>query len=319
MASVDALRLLRQVPSITELLLLDKDGHEQLRVSRFSIDVSGSGVDRSNEPLFRQAKAGKAAYGPVFFQRDTEPYMSMAHRGTFPDTAVSIAKVNLRFIWNVIVDIRVGKTGRAYAVDAGGRLIAHPDMSLVLRNIELTHLPQVEGGTGDSDLSPAGRIAKDMHGREVLTAHAPIAPLDWLVFVEQPVSDAFGPVYHFPSGHRPHPAGRAPDCDPCWFLPCPCDGNADPRAAGRRCARIGEGMLNHQLLLVRATSLKASATSSTRWPPVQGVRHAREESRRTHPPAADGKPRQVALPGRRKPRPPTAVACLEPVRRSANV
>ena len=39
----DALRLLRQVPAITELAQLDSTGKEQLRVSRLAMDVVGSG------------------------------------------------------------------------------------------------------------------------------------------------------------------------------------------------------------------------------------------------------------------------------------
>ena len=43
----DALRLLRQVPAITELAEIDATGHEQLRVSRLAMDVVGSGIDVS--------------------------------------------------------------------------------------------------------------------------------------------------------------------------------------------------------------------------------------------------------------------------------
>src|SRR5271169_5388923 len=39
----DALRLLRQVPAITELSQLDATGHVQLRVSRLAMDVIGGG------------------------------------------------------------------------------------------------------------------------------------------------------------------------------------------------------------------------------------------------------------------------------------
>ena len=34
--------------------------------------------------------------------------------------------------------------GRAYVVDADGRLIAHPDISLVLRNTDMARLAQVQ-------------------------------------------------------------------------------------------------------------------------------------------------------------------------------
>jgi hypothetical protein len=43
----DALRLLRQVPAITELSQLDATGKERLRVSRLAMDVVGSGTDYS--------------------------------------------------------------------------------------------------------------------------------------------------------------------------------------------------------------------------------------------------------------------------------
>ena len=42
---------LGQVPAITELAVLDDLGREQLRISRLTVDVIGSGVDRSDEPL----------------------------------------------------------------------------------------------------------------------------------------------------------------------------------------------------------------------------------------------------------------------------
>ena len=46
-APLDALRLLRQVPAITELAQIDAAGHEQLKVSRLTMDAVGSGIDDS--------------------------------------------------------------------------------------------------------------------------------------------------------------------------------------------------------------------------------------------------------------------------------
>ena len=56
---------------------------------------------------------------------------------------MSIAQVNLKLIWDVVSKIKVGERGRAYVVDADGRLIAHPDISLVLRNTDMSKLAQV--------------------------------------------------------------------------------------------------------------------------------------------------------------------------------
>ena len=105
----DALRLLRQVPAITELSQLDATGKEQLRVSRLAMDVVGSGLDLSKDPKFTEAVAKKVYYGPVYFRRESEPYMTLAVAGTRRDAGVSVAEVNLKLIWDVISQIKVGQ------------------------------------------------------------------------------------------------------------------------------------------------------------------------------------------------------------------
>src|SRR5438876_2836076 len=64
----DALRLLRQVPAITELAQLDATGKERLRVSRLAMDVVDSGTDFATAPPFTEAVAHKVYYGPVYFR-----------------------------------------------------------------------------------------------------------------------------------------------------------------------------------------------------------------------------------------------------------
>jgi signal transduction histidine kinase/CheY-like chemotaxis protein len=199
----DALRLLRQVPAITELTQLDATGKERLRVSRLAMDVVASGADLSNDPKFTEAVARKVYYGPVYFRRESEPYMTLAIAGTRRDAGVSVAEVNLKLIWDVVSQIKVGERGHAYVVDAQGRLIAHPDISLVLRNTDMSKLAQVRaarasasGGAGTSD-DPAETVqeAENIEGRRVLTAYAPVAPLGWLMFVELPAQEAYAPLY----------------------------------------------------------------------------------------------------------------------------
>ena len=191
----DGLRLLRQVPAITELSQLDSTGKEQLRVSRLAMDVVASQADLSKEPKFAEAVAHKVYYGPVYFRRESEPYMTLALTGTRRDAGVSVAEVNLKLIWDVISQIKVGNRGQAFLVDAQGRLIAHPDISLVLRNTDMSRLAQVQAartaGSGTEQL----QVSDDIQGRRVLTAYAHVAPLGWLVFVELPVAEAYAPLY----------------------------------------------------------------------------------------------------------------------------
>jgi signal transduction histidine kinase len=192
----DGLRLLRQVPAITELSQLDSSGREQLRVSRLAMDVVASQADFSKDPKFTEAVAHKVYYGPVYFRRESEPYMTLALAGTRRDAGVSVAEVNLKLIWDVVSQIKVGQRGHAYVVDSQGRLIAHPDISLVLRNTDLSKLAQVQAarsmGTGPSNEQL--QVADDIQGRRVLTAYAHVNPLRWLVFVELPVAEAYAPL-----------------------------------------------------------------------------------------------------------------------------
>jgi signal transduction histidine kinase len=193
----DGVRLLRQVPAITELAQLDASGKEQLRISRLALDVVGSQVDFSKDPTFTEAMIKKVYYGPVYFHGESEPYITLALAGTRRDAGVSVAEVNLKFIWDVVTRIKVGNHGRAYVVDADGRLIAHPDISLVLRNTDLSGLAQVQAARTSVSAAPQEQMqeAKDVQGRQVLTAYAPIVPLGWLMFVELPRDEAYAPLY----------------------------------------------------------------------------------------------------------------------------
>jgi len=195
----DSLRLLRQVPAITEVSHLDASGKEQLRVSRLAMDVVGSQADFSGEPKFLEAKSGKTYFSAVYFRKESEPYMTLAMAGSREDAGVSVAEVNLKFIWDVVSQIKVGKAGHAYVVDSRGQLIAHPDISLVLQKTDLASLPQVQaaraGPLKPDEERDEATIARDLQGRQVLTASAAIAPLGWSVFVEQPLGEAFEPLY----------------------------------------------------------------------------------------------------------------------------
>lgn len=194
----DFLRLLRQAPEVTEITYVDGTGREQLLVSRLSIDVVGSGKDYSGNPKFRVAREKGRYFSPVYFRRESEPYLSLGLRGQRREKGITIAEVNLKFVWDLISQMDVGRAGSAFVVDSNGLLIAHRDISLVLRKTDLSALRQVvsaraAAASGDTDV--VGGIARGLGGQEVLSSNAAIAPLGWLVFVESPLSEAFAPLY----------------------------------------------------------------------------------------------------------------------------
>jgi signal transduction histidine kinase len=195
---LDAVRLLRQTPALTEVAHLDANGRERYRMSRQAMDVIGSLRDFSQNPIFTEAIANKVYYGPVYFLRESEPYMTLAMAGAQRDYGVIVGQVNLKFIWDVVSQFKIDNRGEAYVVDAQGRLIAHPDISLVLRNTDLSRLAQVQAARKmqSPESSDQSGVVADLKGRKVLSAYALVAPLGWLVFAEMPVEEAYGPLYN---------------------------------------------------------------------------------------------------------------------------
>jgi hypothetical protein len=323
----DALRLLRQVPAVTELALLDASGREQLRVSRLAMDVIGSNLDLSADPKFNEAVAHKVYFGPVYLiqslgrcdpgpsdvrdigaieglgvyvtatngqikivasientpaaragimaddiivaldgdtvqgktlgqvvekmrgpvnasikltimrsghdapielsvARDVirkgarvnanrclpvsqpassgEFHMTTSLAGTRRESGVSVAKVALKLIVDMIWQLKVGEHGAAYLLDAEDRIIAHSamfmppldpkraaynvDLSLFQR--DLSGLAQVQAARAASSGPIEVRAARDINGRDVLSASASVAAPGWHVFVELPLAGA---------------------------------------------------------------------------------------------------------------------------------
>ncbi|TFV41637.1 hybrid sensor histidine kinase/response regulator [Bradyrhizobium frederickii] len=192
---LNAIRLLRLSPAIAEIAELDSRGLEQVRVSRRVADRTGSKADLSASPAFRGANESRAFYGPVYFFADTEPFMTLATRGTGRNPNVIVAEVNLRFIWDLVTGIRVGNTGKAYVVDRMGVLIAHPDLWRALQRSDLSGHADVRAALDGVGPPSGGLVKEGLTGQRVLSTYATVPSLGWLVFVELPLSEAYAPIY----------------------------------------------------------------------------------------------------------------------------
>jgi hypothetical protein len=195
----DALRLLRQVPAVSELSFLDASGLEQLRVSRLAMDVVASKTDFSQDPKFTEAVAHKVYFGPVYLRRQSEPYLTLSLAGTRREAGVSVAEVGLKLVWDLIRQIGIAGYSVAYVLDAQNRIIGHSamfapaldtagvpvdgDFSLFGRDFSRLAQVQAARATG----SRLGVVqAHDIDGREVSAVAAPIDAPGWLALVECP-------------------------------------------------------------------------------------------------------------------------------------
>ena len=193
-------KLLLIAPAVTEAIALNENGVIQVQASRLRTVLPDAKKDLSTAVPFKQAQRGKSYFGPVYFVRGSEPYMTIAvpiERFAGDVIGVLQAEVNLKYIGDVVSSITIGKAGYAYAVSRSGELIAHPDISLVLQRRNVRELAVVkaafEGGPGAS--ASHAVIAPNIHGKEVLSSFALIRDFDWAVIVDRPVEEAYEALY----------------------------------------------------------------------------------------------------------------------------
>ncbi len=316
----DAVRLMRQVPAVTEVAQLDAAGREQIRVSRLTPDVVGSQKDYSQDPFFVEAMANKVYYGPVHFLRESEPYMTLAMAGVRHDYGLIVAEVNLKFILDVVSHVQVGVSGHAYVIDPSGRLIAHPDISMVLRRTDLSRLGQVQAARSEGIAAAPEQplVVDDIEGRKVLSVHAPVELLGWLVFVELPLDEAYAPLY---SSIRRSAALLIAALVLAAFaglylarrmiLPI--------RALHDGAARIGGGDLDQQLSIETNDELEALGDQFNRMAMQLQDSYLSLERKveERNSSASAREPRKVSVSGCRKSRPTTALARIRAVRGAA--
>jgi signal transduction histidine kinase len=193
-------RLLAIAPAITEAVAIDSDGISRVAVSRLTRVLPGDEKIDSALPALQLAKEGKSYFGPVYFYRDSEPYMTIAvpiERYVGRAIGILQVQVNLKYVWDLVSKLKVGTEGYAYVVARNGDLIAHPEISLVLQRLKVAHFDQVRSAFQPrTDVkSPPWTVAKNFHARRVFSSWSPIPILGWVVFVEQPVEEVYGPLY----------------------------------------------------------------------------------------------------------------------------
>ena len=195
---LDFLRVLRNVPAVSELRHLDLAGKEQLRVSRLDPDVAGSQEDFSKSPKFLEAKGGKTYWSPVYLKNEAEPFVTLGVPVGKYAVEVTTAEVSLGPVIKLVTQIDVGPGGYAYVVDSRNRLVAHPDRGMLREFRDLSGLSQVKAARMErpapGDAGHAAVVADGLSGGRVLAAHAAIPPLGWFVFVERPAADAYAPL-----------------------------------------------------------------------------------------------------------------------------
>jgi signal transduction histidine kinase len=194
-------RLLLGAPAVTEVVAVNMEGIRQSGAARLRTVNPEGKRDFSTSKAFQAARRGSAYFGPAYFVRDVEPYMTIAvpiEHLAGEIVGVLLAEVSLIYVGeNVVARLGSGQTEYVYVVNREGDLLAHPQVNLVLQRTNVRHLDQVASalGGGATDPDSRGRLTSNLKGVKVFSSYATIPDVDWIVFVERPAEELYRPLY----------------------------------------------------------------------------------------------------------------------------
>src|SRR3954464_423694 len=180
-------QLLRQVPQVSQLSLLNAQGREQLRMTRQTVTLD-SNADFSRDARLTETLARGNSFAPAYL-RGERPFTSI----TLPhaDGSITVAEVDLDFLSEFLIDAQVGKVAFAYVPAAKGDVLAASSPGPEVGK-NLSALPQVAAVSRPGGVAPTS--GTDAKGNAVLTTSSLVPRLGWHVFFEQETAQALTPI-----------------------------------------------------------------------------------------------------------------------------
>ncbi|HEY9652865.1 MAG TPA: cache domain-containing protein [Coleofasciculaceae cyanobacterium] len=158
-------------------------------------------VNLSHSPLFLRAiKQQEDVISPVEIDPTiNQPIVSLAvpiRNEQDVVNGVLVARINLKFLWFLLYQTNVGKTGYAYVIDNRNFLVATKGKVPGLSPLQdLSNRPFIHNLTQVNPEKPL-TIYPGLKGIEVIGSIASIRSLRWKVVVELPMAEAYAPVRH---------------------------------------------------------------------------------------------------------------------------
>ena len=192
--------LLGVEPAFRQLILLDPQNQAILVSSRVSPNITPQFAVQLTSNLINSIHLDQRYTSPVYIDnQSSEPLIAMAVPvknvlGDFQGTLV--AEVNLKFMWDLVDQLKVGDSGYAYVVNSVGDILAFSDIARVLKgenvsaNYEVDEFIRNPSGTDVTDVN----AYQGLKGTTVVGTFVPLGTPDWAVISELPWSEAYREV-----------------------------------------------------------------------------------------------------------------------------
>jgi GAF domain-containing protein/HAMP domain-containing protein len=193
--------LLATQPSFRQMALLNESGTEAAQVSRVSLELSKQFTAQLQEAIASQNAQSQRFISPLYFDDITnEPLIVLAIPVDIWDFKGTLAaEVNLQFMWTLVDQLKVGKTGYVYLVDHEGNLVASKDTARVLAGENVKQISKVNefiaNPSASANITPDVESYTGFTGTKVVGAYVPLGTPQWAVVTELPYDEAYEPVF----------------------------------------------------------------------------------------------------------------------------
>jgi GAF domain-containing protein/HAMP domain-containing protein len=186
-------------PAFQQFALFNSRGTQVAKISRVSSTLSHQFISLWNGDILTQTSKDQQFISPVYFDDATsEPLIAIAipvkdSVGDFQGTL--IAEVDLKFMWDLVDQLKVGSTGYAYVVDNQGNLLAFKDTSRVLSGENVKKIGEVSefvtNPSQETDITPGITSYTGLLGNTVVGTYFPLGTPQWAVVTELPWQEAY--------------------------------------------------------------------------------------------------------------------------------
>lgn len=190
-------------PEFRQVILLDNQGQQIAWTSRLSQSASGNLADILLPETIAKIEKGTEYISPVYIDKNTSEPLSVFAvpiKNIFGEfQGVLAAEVNLKFMWDLMDQVKVGQGGYAYVVDDYGKLIAFRDTARVLGDNDLgkRQIKKVDEFLRQPSAVGMGKVDAftGIYGKRVVGTYIPLGTPPWAVITEVPWAEAYQPIY----------------------------------------------------------------------------------------------------------------------------
>lgn len=182
--------LLDSDQDFVSISLVNRTGDEIFKVYNPDLLKDTTLLNLSDHRIFKQiwdTKNNKTGIISGVYFEDRQPHIDALYKIT--QTHLMFATLSLSNLWKDIEKTRLGKSGYAFLVDSDGTLIAHPDISRILKKENVKASPIVKDALQAVSVGASEYTLSN--GNRIVGAYAPVPAMGWGVIIEQLKSEAF--------------------------------------------------------------------------------------------------------------------------------